>query len=82
MIFNHFFLSSRSWTYDGCYLKMSDSKVSTCTCNHLTNFAILMSPSDVEIVSSKMKTDPKCKKNRIAAYSLVKTMSTSSTIRS
>ncbi|XP_063448201.1 adhesion G protein-coupled receptor L3-like [Mytilus trossulus] len=47
--------SSRSWTYDGCYLKMSDSKVSTCTCNHLTNFAILMSPSDVEISDANKK---------------------------
>ncbi|XP_076078443.1 adhesion G protein-coupled receptor L3-like isoform X4 [Mytilus galloprovincialis] len=47
--------SSRIWTYDGCYLKMSDSKVSTCTCNHLTNFAILMSPSDVEISDASKK---------------------------
>ncbi|XP_052089233.1 mucin-22-like, partial [Mytilus californianus] len=47
--------SARSWTYDGCYLKMTDSRVSTCTCNHLTNFAILMSPSDVEISDANQK---------------------------
>ncbi|CAG2213421.1 unnamed protein product [Mytilus edulis] len=41
--------SSRSWASSGCYLKRTESKVSTCTCNHLTNFAILMSPSDFEI---------------------------------
>ncbi|XP_063405265.1 adhesion G protein-coupled receptor L3-like [Mytilus trossulus] len=46
---------AKSWTYDGCYLKMTDSKVSTCTCNHLTNFAILMSPSDVEISDANKK---------------------------
>ncbi|XP_052088306.1 adhesion G protein-coupled receptor L3-like [Mytilus californianus] len=41
--------SGRSWAENGCYLKETEANVSTCTCNHLTNFAILMSPSDVEI---------------------------------
>jgi len=33
-------------------LKQDNAQYSTCTCNHLTNFAILMSPSDVELVSA------------------------------
>ncbi|XP_076078431.1 uncharacterized protein LOC143048571 [Mytilus galloprovincialis] len=41
--------SARSWANSGCYLQQTESNVSTCTCNHLTNFAILMSPSDFEI---------------------------------
>ncbi|XP_071137679.1 adhesion G protein-coupled receptor L3-like [Mytilus edulis] len=41
--------SARSWANSGCYLKKTEYTVSTCTCNHLTNFAILMSPSDFEV---------------------------------
>ena len=41
--------TNNSWSYSGCYLKQDNAQYSTCTCNHLTNFAILMSPSDVEL---------------------------------
>ncbi|XP_048590190.1 adhesion G protein-coupled receptor L2 isoform X2 [Nematostella vectensis] len=34
--------SSGSWSTDGCTAVSSDNHVTTCSCNHLTNFAILM----------------------------------------
>ncbi|XP_048590196.1 adhesion G-protein coupled receptor G1-like [Nematostella vectensis] len=33
---------SGSWSTDGCTAVSSDNHVTTCSCNHLTNFAILM----------------------------------------
>ncbi|ESN99464.1 hypothetical protein HELRODRAFT_67029 [Helobdella robusta] len=32
------------WSDEGCTLKISNETHTTCTCNHLTNFAILFSP--------------------------------------
>ncbi|XP_060606060.1 adhesion G protein-coupled receptor B1-like [Ruditapes philippinarum] len=36
--------NSTTWMKEGCYVKTSGSTTTTCDCNHLTNFAILMSP--------------------------------------
>ncbi|VDI20169.1 latrophilin 2 [Mytilus galloprovincialis] len=49
-------VSARSWANSGCYLKQTEYTVSTCTCNHLTNFAILMSPSDFEVIACYIVT--------------------------
>ena len=34
--------SLRDWTEKGCTAKVSEDGIITCTCNHLTNFAVLM----------------------------------------
>jgi len=36
---------SGGWSTDGCELISVDSSVVSCSCSHLTNFAILISPS-------------------------------------
>ncbi|KAL4233865.1 hypothetical protein ACF0H5_008540 [Mactra antiquata] len=44
-------IADGTWTTDGCWLvshNKEDNTV-TCHCNHLTNFAILMSPSDTTV---------------------------------
>lgn len=33
-----------SWSTDGCNVKYTDDKTTVCVCDHLTNFAVLMSP--------------------------------------
>ncbi|XP_067676165.1 adhesion G protein-coupled receptor B3-like [Haliotis asinina] len=37
------------WATKGCYEMSRDDDVVVCSCNHTTNFAILMSPVDTEI---------------------------------
>ncbi|XP_046559270.1 adhesion G protein-coupled receptor B1-like [Haliotis rubra] len=37
------------WATKGCYEMSRDDDVVVCSCNHTTNFAILMSPVDAEI---------------------------------
>ncbi|KAL4233862.1 hypothetical protein ACF0H5_008537 [Mactra antiquata] len=46
-------ITDRTWATDGCWLvshNKEDNTV-TCHCNHLTNFAILMSPSNPTVTS-------------------------------
>ena len=33
-----------SWSEDGCYLMEQQGEAVVCECNHLTHFAILLSP--------------------------------------
>ena len=35
---------SAGWNNTGCYAALSNESTTICTCDHLTNFAILMSP--------------------------------------
>lgn len=41
------------WSTDGCELKgrykMGDKKFVTCSCNHLSTYAVLMDVSDTEV---------------------------------
>ena len=37
-------LSTGRWNTSGCYYEISDNNIVTCRCNHLTHFAILLSP--------------------------------------
>lgn len=46
-----------SWATDGCMLKSYQNGIVVCLCDHLTNFAILMSPADQkEIPTEHTKT--------------------------
>ncbi|XP_052791525.1 adhesion G protein-coupled receptor L3-like [Mya arenaria] len=45
--------SLNGWDTLGCSLKATDSISTTCECNHLTNFAILMSPFESNNVDTK-----------------------------
>ncbi|XP_052275533.1 adhesion G protein-coupled receptor L3-like isoform X2 [Dreissena polymorpha] len=36
--------SNGQWSTSGCFLLNSTTNLTTCECNHLTNFAVLMSP--------------------------------------
>ena len=47
--------SLQDWTRKGCRTSVSQSGTVTCTCNHLTNFAVLV-VSHVS-VASKMKVN-------------------------
>ena len=50
----YLFHSSKSpgcWSTRGCRLKSFKDDLVVCSCDHLTNFAILMSPVHVETVS-------------------------------
>ena len=49
------FLSSRfngAWSSEGCTLVEDSTETSTCDCNHLTNFAVLMEVGETEVHSS------------------------------
>ena len=37
-------LPTGRWNTSGCYYEISDNNIVTCRCNHLTHFAILLSP--------------------------------------
>ena len=37
--------NSGRWATEGCHVKHVTTDTVTCSCNHVTNFAILMSPS-------------------------------------
>ena len=37
-------LPTGHWNTSGCYYEISDNNIVTCRCNHLTHFAILLSP--------------------------------------
>ena len=42
--------SNGSWSTDGCTVLNDSSMLSTvCSCNHLTNFAVLMQYKDIEV---------------------------------
>lgn len=48
---NHFFKRAflsfcSAWSEDGCHLETTNRTHTICTCNHLTNFAILMDVTD------------------------------------
>ncbi|XP_060605833.1 adhesion G protein-coupled receptor L3-like [Ruditapes philippinarum] len=40
---------SNGWDSDGCTMVSTNNEVTNCTCSHLTNFAILMSPYKQEV---------------------------------
>ena len=50
LLINSFFFSQEDslptgrWNTSGCYYEISDNNIVTCRCNHLTHFAILLSP--------------------------------------
>lgn len=40
--FSLMYTHSNSWSNDGCWVTLSSSGVTSCLCNHTTNFAVLM----------------------------------------
>uniref|UniRef100_UPI00358ED02E adhesion G protein-coupled receptor L3-like n=1 Tax=Myxine glutinosa TaxID=7769 RepID=UPI00358ED02E len=44
------------WAMDGCSIKSTNSSHTTCHCNHLTHFAILMAPVKVELDADQTLT--------------------------
>ncbi|KAM9339189.1 adhesion G-protein coupled receptor F1 [Symphorus nematophorus] len=39
--------TENGWSDEGCHVKTGDGNHTTCVCNHLTSFSVLMSKSDV-----------------------------------
>lgn len=50
------FRANGSWSGDGCSLVKSNRSHVVCTCNHLTNFAILMNIKQYQVVYTKDET--------------------------
>ncbi|XP_068735265.1 adhesion G-protein coupled receptor D1-like [Montipora capricornis] len=54
-VFWNFSISSRfngAWSSEGCTLVEDSTETTTCDCNHLTNFAVLMEVGETEIPSN------------------------------
>ena len=47
-------LSSGQWSTDGCFKnsELSNASLTVCECNHLTHFAILLSPVPLSLTES------------------------------
>ena len=45
---------AHGWSGSGCQLKSTNSSITTCQCDHLTSFAVLMRPVDDSIVKNSM----------------------------
>ena len=50
-----------NWSREGCSLEKSDDNKIICTCNHLTNFAVLMQVGENEVCSEQVTTPSKLK---------------------
>ena len=44
--------SLQDWTGKGCTANISEDGIVTCTCNHLTNFAVLVVNVTIIIINS------------------------------
>ena len=55
---------SNAWLDDGCYAIMSNVTHTQCSCNHLTNFALLMSHSNANIAKNEIKMSPSKSDNK------------------
>ena len=44
-----------AWSKEGCTLVQQTEEHTTCRCNHLTNFAVLMEVGDTEVRKAKLR---------------------------
>lgn len=58
-------LPSGFWDSEGCNVTLVDGQSVTCQCNHLTHFAILLSPGGLPEVSNNCE---KCIKEGLQCY--------------
>ena len=49
---------SRTWSEDGCWVKETNSSQTTCQCNHLGNFAVLMEESSMYAAPHSVEENP------------------------
>ncbi|XP_076371327.1 latrophilin Cirl-like isoform X3 [Tachypleus tridentatus] len=49
-------ITLREWSTDGCWALSSNSSHTTCACNHVTNFALMMEVKPAEYSSAKQFT--------------------------
>lgn len=57
-----------SWSGTGCSLIQSDEQQVTCSCNHLTNFAVLMQVGDKTVGKIMLFMFSNLKQKRIIKY--------------
>ena len=48
-VFSAFGEQNGTWSRKGCQIQSTNETHTTCKCNHLTNFAILMQTKDVQV---------------------------------
>ncbi|XP_013773135.2 latrophilin Cirl-like [Limulus polyphemus] len=49
-------ITLRKWSRDGCWTLSSNSSHTTCACNHVTNFALMMEVKPIQYPSAKQFT--------------------------